>query len=131
MASAVVGILEPPLFPVVALGQRQASRTKRLDRSRKKRPPTEREDGTADKSDSGEHKRTSGHKALFKEQSGPDRLPPSLTSLCLHVGPRVGNASAHFAVLSGARADSWSGKAFQESQVEFCVKQRSVIERLG
>lgn len=50
------------------------------------RPPTDREDGTADKSDSGEHNRTSERKALFKEQSGPDRLPPSRLCVCM-LGP--------------------------------------------
>lgn len=90
---------------------------RRLDRSRKC-PPTEREDGTADKGDSGFVQRTVHH-----------GLPPSLTSLCLYVLPRVGACQLISHVLSGARADSWPGNPFQESQVDFCVKQRSIIGR--
>lgn len=45
---------------------------------------------------------------------------PSLPHVCVRLV---------LCVLSGTRADSWPGNPFQESQVEFCVKQRSIIGR--
>lgn len=117
LCTSVVGILEPPRFPVIPLGQRQASRTEAGPLSQM---PTHREGGW-----DGRYKGDSG----FVQRTVHRGLPPSLTSLCLYVLPRVGACQLISRVFSGARADSWPGNPFQESQVDFCVKQRSIIGR--
>lgn len=100
---------------------RQASRTEAGPLLQKKRPPTERErgrDGTADKGESGDRR------AL----SSTDRFP-SLTSLSPCLPPRSGTCRLFLCACCLLPADSWPGNPFQESQVEFCVKQRSIIWR--
>lgn len=124
--TSIVGILEPPQFPIIPLGQGQASRMEAgalfvLANAHPQRGRMGREIKA---------KAASTQRAQsFVQRTVQHGSLPSLTSLSLCLLPRTGMCQLILCVLSGACADSWPGNPFQESQVEFCVKQRSITGR--
>lgn len=72
---------------------------------------------------------TASAKLCSKNSPAWIAFPPSHHCLCVFclAWVYVCQLSLCASVLSGACADSWPRNPFQESQVEFCVKQRSII----
>lgn len=124
--TSIVGILEPPQFPIIPLCQGQASRTKAGPRSALANAhPQSGRMGRQIKAKAASIQQAQS----FVQRTVQHGSLPSLTSLSLCFLPRTGMFQLILCVLSGACADSWPGNPFQESQVEFCVKQRSIIWR--
>lgn len=124
LRTSIVGILEPPRFPIIPRGRGQVSRTKGWCAPANAHPQRGRM-GRQIKAKAANTQRAQS----FVQRTVRHGSLSSLTSLSLCLLPRAGLCQLVLCVLSGAGADSWPENPFQESQVEFCVKQRSIIWR--